>query len=324
MEFRKLIRFGNSSYVVSIPKKWIKKNQVGKGDIIYLEEDKDGNIVLSPKEIPEPEPRTFHLDITTLSRLRIKREVSSAYINNYQYYELRSKKPLQDPLETKEILTYYIGLEVMEETSNRILVKDFVDVKMISIEELIKKMDLLLQSMFQDLKAFQLSNLLSREKEIDKLFFLVRKLILYHLHNPSLMKLHKKTTSEFLLLQDVTFTVEEIGDEIKYLTALLQKNFKKEDIAPDYFELLDELHQYYAQSLVIVMSQNYEKAIELSEQKAALKEKINKTFSIVKLPLKSPTQSFEAGVVMTHMLRITSLIHHALRSVYTHPSPLKP
>ena len=48
MEFRKLIKFGNSSYVVSLPKKWIIRNRLEKGAVIYIDEDKDGNLALAP------------------------------------------------------------------------------------------------------------------------------------------------------------------------------------------------------------------------------------------------------------------------------------
>jgi phosphate uptake regulator len=318
MEFRKLIRFGNSSFVVSIPKKWIKKNRLGKGDVMYIDENKDGNLLLAPKEPPEPEPRTFKLNITDLSLSRIKREISSAYINNYQYYELINKKTFEDPMEIKDILTYFIGIEIMEETNNRILVKDFVDVKMVSIEELMKKMHLLLQSMFEDLHVFELTNLRSREKEIDKLFFLIRKLVLYNLNNPNLMQLNKKTTADFLILREVTIAIEEMGDEIKHLAGILEKNFKKEDIAPDYFELIGEIKEYYQKAMKIFFENNYDEALELSSFKAELKIKIHKTFDVIKLPLKSEQQSFDAGLIACHFLRLIALIHHSLRMVYTY------
>ena len=41
MEVRKLIQFGGNSYVISLPKKWIKLHSLEKGDPIYLDFDKD-------------------------------------------------------------------------------------------------------------------------------------------------------------------------------------------------------------------------------------------------------------------------------------------
>lgn len=317
MEFRKLIKFGNSSYVVSLPKKWIIENKLEKGAVIYIEEDKDGNLTFAPKEPPESEPRTYVLDITGMDEAILKRQICSAYINNYQYFEIRSKKPIKDPMDLKNILTYFVGLEIMEESHTRILVRNFVDVKMVSIEELMKKMFLLLKSMMKDLTELNLDTLNSREKEIDKLHFLVRKLILYNLDNPSLMKLHKKTTSDFLILRGITFTTEEMGDEIKYVASIFEKMDKK-SIAPDYIELMQEIAEFHEQVMDIFFENDIKTAISISGRKNEIRKKIHKTFEVVKLPLGSDTQSFEAGLIMGHLLKMISQIHHTLRTVYTY------
>ena len=49
IEFRKLIKFGDSSFVVSVPMNWIKRNSLKKGDTIYLEENGEGELILNPK-----------------------------------------------------------------------------------------------------------------------------------------------------------------------------------------------------------------------------------------------------------------------------------
>ena len=41
MEFRKLISFGKTSFVMSLPKGWVVKNKLKKGDLIALEERED-------------------------------------------------------------------------------------------------------------------------------------------------------------------------------------------------------------------------------------------------------------------------------------------
>ena len=50
MELRKLIKFGTSSFVVSIPRPWINKNKLVKGDLIYFNENGNNELVLSARE----------------------------------------------------------------------------------------------------------------------------------------------------------------------------------------------------------------------------------------------------------------------------------
>ena len=46
MEYRKLISFGKSSYVVSLPKSWVVQNKLKKGDLLYFDE-KEKDLILS-------------------------------------------------------------------------------------------------------------------------------------------------------------------------------------------------------------------------------------------------------------------------------------
>ena len=68
VEFRKLISFGKTSFVMSIPKAWVTKNNLKKGDLIVLQE-KENNLLLSPeanaheKEL-EKKDLNKHLSIT--------------------------------------------------------------------------------------------------------------------------------------------------------------------------------------------------------------------------------------------------------------------
>ena len=47
MDTRRIISFGTSSYVVSVPKNWVRENNLKKGDLIHVEDRKD-ELILSP------------------------------------------------------------------------------------------------------------------------------------------------------------------------------------------------------------------------------------------------------------------------------------
>ena len=56
MEYRKLISFGKNSFVVSLPKSWIKQNKLIKGDLIHIS-DNGSDLILSKKESDEKKKR---------------------------------------------------------------------------------------------------------------------------------------------------------------------------------------------------------------------------------------------------------------------------
>ncbi|MDO8656313.1 MAG: AbrB/MazE/SpoVT family DNA-binding domain-containing protein, partial [Nanoarchaeota archaeon] len=57
MEYRKLISFGKSSFVVSLPKSWVIQNKLKKGDLIYMEEN-EGTLILGAKEHESTEDKS--------------------------------------------------------------------------------------------------------------------------------------------------------------------------------------------------------------------------------------------------------------------------
>ena len=69
---RKLIGFGKNSYVVSLPKQWVEKNKLNKGDLISIDENKEGLLLKTNNvELKKEEPKTIWI-IMILLRLYLK------------------------------------------------------------------------------------------------------------------------------------------------------------------------------------------------------------------------------------------------------------
>ena len=47
MERRKLIKLGNSSYAIALPKSWVTKSGLKKGDEIFVIKNSNGELVLT-------------------------------------------------------------------------------------------------------------------------------------------------------------------------------------------------------------------------------------------------------------------------------------
>ncbi|MEK6861132.1 MAG: AbrB/MazE/SpoVT family DNA-binding domain-containing protein, partial [Nanoarchaeota archaeon] len=86
MEYRKLIKFGNSSHVVSIPNEWIKRNNLKKGDTLYLSENGSNELILSPKVDTtnlNGGVKEIIIDISNCTTNDIKTKLTSAYLNDH-------------------------------------------------------------------------------------------------------------------------------------------------------------------------------------------------------------------------------------------------
>src|SRR3989344_8351733 len=150
MEYRRLISFGKSSFVVSLPKEWVGQNSLKKGDFIYLQEN-GPNLLLSKKDNNEKaEDREKIIYVDGKNEFTIEREVCSTYIQNYPRIVLRGKEIKSKVKELQRIVQSLIALEIMEQTSDTIIAKDFLNMDSVSVEELIRKMDLVTRTMMKE------------------------------------------------------------------------------------------------------------------------------------------------------------------------------
>ena len=83
MEYRKLISFGKNSFVISLPKSWVRQNNLQKGVLIYVEEQ-ENNLLLSLGSKQETVEKVKEIPVDGKSVRRLKREIISAYIKDYK------------------------------------------------------------------------------------------------------------------------------------------------------------------------------------------------------------------------------------------------
>ncbi|HTY74407.1 MAG TPA: AbrB/MazE/SpoVT family DNA-binding domain-containing protein, partial [Candidatus Nanoarchaeia archaeon] len=55
-EERRKVQFtGGSTFIVSLPKKWIAQNQLKRGSFLKVRQEEDGLLVMAPAELKTPE-----------------------------------------------------------------------------------------------------------------------------------------------------------------------------------------------------------------------------------------------------------------------------
>ena len=143
MEYRKLIKFGNSSHVISLPKTWLDKQGIKKGDIIYFEENENGDIIISSKEYKDTdEGKNLKIDIDGLTNKEIQLEIVSGYIKEFRKIILTGKEIKTKATEIRKILHELIGIEIIEQTKSKIIAKDFLNICEIRLEDLRKRLNM--------------------------------------------------------------------------------------------------------------------------------------------------------------------------------------
>ena len=101
-ETRKLQFTGGSTYIISLPKRWIDQNQLKKGSVIKLREEEGGLLSITPTETAKQQEReeaTIKVDPKDSPDLIIRKTVST-YLVGYNMIRIKAEK--QNQLSTKQ------------------------------------------------------------------------------------------------------------------------------------------------------------------------------------------------------------------------------
>lgn len=113
METRKLISFGTSSFVISVPKSWVRKNMLKKGDLLHIEDKKDELTIYPSHAIKREEPKRILIEVDNKQLNLIKTEIVSAYLNNYDILDIAGRTLEEMAPAIKNILRNLTGIEII-------------------------------------------------------------------------------------------------------------------------------------------------------------------------------------------------------------------
>ncbi len=314
-EQRKIIGFGKSSYVVSLPKSWLKANKLQKGDLVHFDEQ-GSSLLLSSKgseQIPEGKQKVILTDGKSIER--IGREVTAAYIMNCKEIVLKGKEVKSKIKELQAVIQNLIALEIMEQSSDIIVAKDFLNMDKVSVEELIRKMDLVTRTMFKEARNIfnedNYYNINERDRDVNRLYFLVYRAVLYNLGNPSsAMKNFNMDLTDLMRMQSYAFHIEAVADEVRrtsrHLRLVKLPPQKKKELE----QTFDKFQEHFANTMKSIYTKNGEFALQLSELKKTFNEGLDRLEQ-------ANHREDNLNKAINRLRRLNSSIHNLGRMAYT-------
>jgi phosphate uptake regulator len=314
MEYRKLISFGKSSYIVSLPKTWIRQHKLSKGDLIYFDEV-NNNLLLQPRRNEDDdENKELILSIDKKGIRQIQREIISGYIRNYKTIILTGDELKNIVPEIQDIVQNLVALEVLEQTSTRIVAKDFLNMKDTDIRSLVKKMDVTVRSMLADCKISADEGLAKaikhRDKDVNKLSYLLHRAIRYGIDNPgNAMKKFGLTSNDFLSYWWVTYNIECIGDDTKRIARYMDQMEFTKPMKSHLQRILSKLEQDYVQ----IMNSLYKKDVAVAH---AVHDRKLDSIKDCEEFYKTYNSANFSGYLVSHLKSLATNIHNIGRSIY--------
>ncbi|MBU0461832.1 MAG: phosphate uptake regulator PhoU, partial [Nanoarchaeota archaeon] len=276
MDIRKIIEFGKSSYVISLPKNWVQAKKLKKGDIVYLTENEE-TLVIMPKEAKEQkrEKKSIKIDVSNMSLKRIRNHIISRYIQNYNEIILQGNNIKDHLAEIRETIHNLVALEIMEENYNKITTHDFLNMREISINNLIRKMDIITKAMISDSKKAKnedvYDNISIRDQDVNKMSYLIFRAINHLHHDTALAKEQEMTSDKLLKAWIVTSSIERVGDQVKRISKLMRRVKKLDEKGWDgLLGLYNKIENMYVDALKAYYTNSEELAYDISIRKSDL------------------------------------------------------
>ena len=170
---------------VSLPKDWIDSQGLKAGDPVGMQMMPDGTINVDPKSDRKKEPsrKTIRIEKEE-SEEHLTRKLIGAYLAGFNIIEVRSKDRIDHDIKhaIKDFARLVIGPEVIEETSNSVVLHDLSDPVELPQEKCVRRMHLIVNSMHKDaMEAFKdgdvemAHDIIDRDADVDRLYWMAVK-----------------------------------------------------------------------------------------------------------------------------------------------------
>jgi phosphate uptake regulator len=189
VERRKVQVTGGSTFTVSIPKQWATAHGVDAGSEVEFYTEGD-SLSLTPARTTEAPEGSLGID--DLSGEELKRAVMTMYVSGFEVMELTAARITSDQRRTiREATQALVGLEVLEETGETIIIRDLLDSAELSIHNAVTRMRLIALSMLTDAVAGVVAvdheiaaDVIERDDDVDRLWMVVSRIFRATLRSP--------------------------------------------------------------------------------------------------------------------------------------------
>ena len=278
MEIRRVQITGGSSYVLTLPKEWIKSANIQKNDPLGIHIQTNGTLLITPR-MTRDQQKIKEIDLQEITKLDyLFRRLIAAYIAGYTTIKINANKRISPEIRStiRKFTQTTIGQEVVEETDQYIMLKDLLNPTEMPFDRTIKRMQIILKGMHEDIiraletKDDQLvSDVIQRDAEIDRLHWLIARQHNSILQNMSLADKMNITINLSSTYFTISRIIERIGDHIVKIA-----------------ENVQNLHDLHTDSIII-------EKIKLSSE-LALTIFANSIYSFFRKDIKSSNQNIDS------------------------------
>ena len=168
-DVRKLQVTGGSTYILSLPKKWVIQNQLKKGSSIKLNQEDGGVLSIFPSDSLKAQ-KTDEVFIKVLAGDNpdtVIRKIVSAYLVGYNMIHINVEKQQQLSAKHRDRIRNFarqllVGTEILTDTPAELTLQVLLSYPELSIQSALRRMCIITSSMHKD----AITSLRNRDKQL--------------------------------------------------------------------------------------------------------------------------------------------------------------
>ncbi len=335
-EYRKIQRVGRGSYIITLPKEWVKDLGLKKGAHVALHVQDDSSLLVIPekvleerKEVQEPPLKEYKILVEPKHDPEsVCRKVTSLYVISADLIHIRFKEG-KIPPEYKAAISHLsknllLGSEIIGETSNEITLQILINHPDFPVEKAIRRMSILALSANRDAISI-LENTdggLVRVvpetcADIDRLNLYVIRQLKYGLERNLYEELGFKSPKEFLGYRIVANDIKCVADNALDMAndmATLKKMIKDqllllnkpvdEEIHSQLLEFNSKTHVFFEEAMKALFKRDYDRADRLISQMKPSTELENELITMISTKKMDPNISSAFRLILDSSRRL--------------------
>lgn len=197
IDLRKVQKTGGSTLIISIPKRWAQSTGINSGDTLALVPGERNTLIIDPNPSEKGVERHKSITIDDDDPEHFFRRLIAIYINGYDTIEVNATPTMTPEMRAaiRKFTRMVIGPEITEEDLNSVQMKDLSDSAGFGMKSVVRRIFRISYSMLHDsLNAAKLGDqeiardVVSRDAEVDRLYWLLFKQYNHMLKKPSYQK----------------------------------------------------------------------------------------------------------------------------------------
>lgn len=282
-ELRKVQRTPTGTFFVCVPRAWAQQNALKKGALVTVDVTNDGKLLIDPKYDSEAQPKIATLAVGPY----LNREIVGRYLLGYDTINVEAKDRIDADARkvVKSTAGSLAGLEIVEETIAKISLQSLMQQPTQLPEKILKRNYAIAAGMIRDAATSFINddielakNVIERDVESNKFYFLLVRILRTILQNPRLSEKLGISPIECLDYRLAASLIEGIGDACVQLASnTIALNGVK--LSDDLRRLLLDLQSVCCQANEQALKAFVTKDISVAENVRRLRGKVEVIYS---------------------------------------------